>query len=433
MDRKLIVVSHDAMVYEDWEYLAKKQAFGYFVNNGSMVKTLRTIYPTVTYPCHVSMITGCFPDKTGVYNNEEETLAPVEGGTPWQWERKWNNAKTLLDAAKEAGCSTANVFWPVLGNDPAIDYNIPEYWSQNADDSLFDALARMGTSKQVIEEIVKPNYKYIAGKQRKHPWADDFVLSCACDIVEKYQPDVLFVHPAGIDGARHHTGMFGSELMRNLDHSEFWMDMLIEASKRAGTFENTDFVMISDHGQMDIQRWAHPNVLLREGGFITCDEKDNIVSQKAYAKSVGGSCHVYVTDPAAYDEIYAFLKEKRDAKMYGFSEVFTREEIAKKERLDGKFDFVLESDGFTAYGWEHYGDYFTFAADPSDYRAGKATHGYLPDKGYQPTMVVCGPSFAKGVTLDRRNSVDFAPTIAKIYGWSLPDADGKPIEELIGK
>lgn len=432
MKRKLIVVSHDAMIYEDLEYLTKRSAFAYFSENGSLVKTLRTIYPTVTYPCHSSMITGCYPDKTGVFSNEEGTLHPVAGGTPWLWERKWNKCKTLIDAAKEAGCTTANVFWPVLGNDKNIDYNIPEYWSQSKDDNLFDAFKRMGTSDKVLEEIVKPNYKFIAGRQRQHPWADDFVMSCACDIVEKYNPDVMFVHPAGIDGARHAYGMFGKELVHNLDHTEYWMEMLIEACKRAGTLDVTDFVMMSDHGQMNISRWAHPNVLLREGGFITCNDKDEIVDIKAYAKSNGASCLIYVTDKndsVIRKNLYNFLTEKMKTGLYGFSEIFTESEIREKERLGGNFDFCLETDGSTSFGWEHYGPYFT-SYDTNDYRTGKATHGYLPDKSYQPTMIVCGPSFNKGVTIDRRPSVDFAPTIAKIYGWNLP-ADGCSIDELI--
>lgn len=31
-----------------------------------MVRSVRSIYPTVTYPCHTTMMTGNYPDKHGV-------------------------------------------------------------------------------------------------------------------------------------------------------------------------------------------------------------------------------------------------------------------------------------------------------------------------------------------------------------------------------
>ena len=67
---KVIVFSCDAMVYEDIEYLIKTSPrFRDLYAKGSGVKRTRTIWPSVTYPCHTTMSTGCYPDKHGVVNN----------------------------------------------------------------------------------------------------------------------------------------------------------------------------------------------------------------------------------------------------------------------------------------------------------------------------------------------------------------------------
>ena len=66
---KIVVLSVDALVYEDLEYLKDKPNFSLLYEGGSIVKRTRTIYPTVTYPCHVSMSTGVYPNKHGVTNN----------------------------------------------------------------------------------------------------------------------------------------------------------------------------------------------------------------------------------------------------------------------------------------------------------------------------------------------------------------------------
>ncbi len=429
-NRKLIIISNDALVKEDMDYLFTKPLFKELKPKATWVKTLKTVYPSITYCCHTSMITGCYPAKTHLYNNERDEW----GNSKWVWDRKWNRAKTLIDAAKEKGLTTANVFWPVLGNDKNIDYNIPEYWSQTPDQPLTEAFKEMGTSDKVIEEIVKPNLYYIEGHQRKHPYADEFVFACARDMILKYQPDVLVVHPAGIDGLRHQKGIFNEYVTEELDYTYYWIEKIIRAVKEIGEYENTDIILTSDHGQMNIVRWCHPNILLTKAGLIELDENNRTTKVRAYIKAVGGSAQVFITDKndkEAYDIAYKTFCEARDSKLYGFSQVFTKEEAAK-HGLEGDFDIVLESDNNTAFGWEPYGDYYT-EPDLSDYRMGVGTHGYLPDKGPQPSMFMFGPDFSEGVEIERRDTIDMVATCAKIFGLDMPDVDGKVIEEAIKK
>lgn len=428
---KFVIISNDAMVYDDLEYLSHKFAFKRLMGQGSVVKTLRSIYPTVTYAVHTSMITGCYPDRTGVYNNENDELCVKS--SDWNWFRPSNKCKTLLDAAKEKGLTTANVFWPVTGSDNSIDYNIAEYWTQTKEETIFDAFRRAGSSERVIDEIIRPCSHYLIGKERRHPYADDFVFACGEAMIKKYKPDIIVMHPAGIDGLRHSTGVYSDRVNDMLDHTALWTQRIIEAVEEIGEAENTNFIITSDHGQIDVSRWAMPNVELRRRGFIRTDANDVITDYDAFIKGVGCCALVYLKDESdkkAYKAVYDSLKEMRDSGLYGFTEVFTREEIAAKEHLSGPFSFVLETDGYTSFGSEWTGS-IIHQRDITDYRGGAASHGYLPDKGAQPTLIACGPSFKKGVTVDRRPIVDLAPTIAKAMGVDLADADGKPIDEIL--
>ncbi len=426
-NRKTVIISNDALVTEDYEYLLTKPLIRELMAKGSWVKTLRTVYPSITYCCHASMITGCYPDKTGVYNNEVDGF----GENDWNWERKYIQTKTLVDAAKEAGKTVANVFWPVLGNDPNIDYNIPEYWSQTPEEPLYDALKRMGTTDRVWDEIIQPNLYFIEGHQRQHPHADEFVFACARDIILNYNPDLLLVHPGGIDGMRHSHGIFNEYVTEQLDYTYYWIEKIVRALKETGAWENTDLILTSDHGQMNMIRRANPNVLLAQKGFLTVDQAGQVTDCKAYIKAVGASAQVFLTDKS--DETRKALEElltnASHTGMYGFSRCYTAKEAAEEERLAGKFDFVLETDGHTAFGPGVTGDYFT-PYDFKDYRLGKATHGYLPDKGPQPSMLCVGPSFREGVVVERRNTVDMAATVAHLRGWNLP-CDGEVIEEIL--
>ena len=70
MQQKLIVLSADAMVSEDIETLKQMPNYKKYLEGGSRVKKVRSIYPTITYPCHTTMCTGVWPEKHGVHSVE---------------------------------------------------------------------------------------------------------------------------------------------------------------------------------------------------------------------------------------------------------------------------------------------------------------------------------------------------------------------------
>ena len=70
MKKRMLVISLDAMISEDLEYMKTLPNLGPIVNNGSIVKNSQTVYPSLTYTAHASMISGTYPDKHGVVNNE---------------------------------------------------------------------------------------------------------------------------------------------------------------------------------------------------------------------------------------------------------------------------------------------------------------------------------------------------------------------------
>ena len=107
--RKLVVLSADAMIPEDVEYLSNKPFVQKILKEGVWINSLRTVYPANTYPCHASMITGCYPDKTGVDTNY------YKGTKTWRAERDNIQVKTLIDYAKENGYKKEEVLY--VGDD----------------------------------------------------------------------------------------------------------------------------------------------------------------------------------------------------------------------------------------------------------------------------------------------------------------------------
>ncbi|MBQ6672015.1 MAG: alkaline phosphatase family protein, partial [Spirochaetales bacterium] len=161
MKQKLFVLSMDAMVEEDIEYLKTRPNFKRLMEHGCQIKKVQTIYPSITYPAHSSMITGCRPAKHGVYNN---TRFPSDRTWPdWYIDTsEIFKVEDLFAAAKRAGCTTGAVYWPIMGNNPNIDYNINEYFFYDPADAVsretrLNAFRRMGANEDTIK-VVEENY-----------------------------------------------------------------------------------------------------------------------------------------------------------------------------------------------------------------------------------------------------------------------------------
>ena len=98
-NKHLIVVSVDALVYEDLEYAKTLPNFGRLIKSGAIIERVRTIYPSLTHPVHASIISGAPAGVTKIVNNA--TLAPGKDGA-------WYNM--LDEMAKEGIYGFERVF-----------------------------------------------------------------------------------------------------------------------------------------------------------------------------------------------------------------------------------------------------------------------------------------------------------------------------------
>lgn len=429
MAKRIIVLSADALVHDDMETLEQMPNFRKYLSGGSCIKQVKSIYPTITYPCHTTMATGVYPDRHGIVGNLKSPYRYIKSPIPWTWEHEYVKVPDLFDAAKKAGLTTAAVFWPVTGNHPSIDYLIDEYWTQKKDETYTEAFHRMGTKPELFP-IIERHASVLV--ERKHPMCDNFIVSCAADIIREFKPHLMMLHPANIDGYRHGNGLFGSHIRKGLEETDRYIGELMAAAEDAGVAEETSFVLTSDHGQLDIKRVININVYLADAGLIRPREGAD-PEWDAWCQSGGMSACVYLKnreDKAVYEKVYSLLRDMCAEGIYGISRVYTAEEAEKEERFAGDFSFVLETDGYTSFG-DKYIRPVVSNINKTDYRSGAATHGYLPSKGPCPVFYANGPLFRKGVVIETGKLVDEAPTLAKALGIEMPGTDGEAVTELL--
>lgn len=431
MKKKLFVLSMDAMVREDVAYIANKPNFQKVLGKRAEVEGVCSVYPASTYPAHTTLVTGCNPGKHGVYSNFP--LSTVSDGIA-HWPLSVNSVfvEDLFAAAKRADLTTAAVFWPITANNPNIDHVINEYffYYPNEGERALETFAAQGADEVALQAVKENLHRFpreVDGKEPIEDYFDDFIMGCTCSLIRNVQPDVLLLHNCLLDTMRHKSGVFGPHIEESLDKMDEWLGDVICAMEEAGVYEQTDFVILSDHGQMDVSRTINMNVLLRQGGFIEIAPNDTIYNWQAYAQSNGISTTVHLIDPTnqkLHDRVYAYLLKLKEEGKYHITNVFTKAEVAERYGQGGPFSFMVEAEDGVNFRDAHIGE-----AIVEGNRRG--AHGHMPERGPQPIFMAQGPSFREGAVIARSNLADAAPTLAAVLGQTLPEADGRVLTELL--
>jgi hypothetical protein len=200
MKEKTIVLSMDAMVGADIAYLKTKPNFSRLFKERCEVGKVCTIYPSITYPAHMSIMTGCRPGKHGVITNLQSA---VDKGYPaWHIDSSILQVEDIFAAAKRQGMTTGSIYWPICGNNPNIDYLINEFFFYE-NEPVEEAFAAMGANEATLE-IVRENmhrfptaFEQVEERLELNNSFDDFIMGCMCSMIRKNSPTCCWSTTAG--------------------------------------------------------------------------------------------------------------------------------------------------------------------------------------------------------------------------------------------
>ena len=96
----------------------------------------------------------------------------------------------------------------------------------------------------------------------------------------------------------------------------------------------------------------------------------------------------------------------------------------------GPFEYAIESRPGTSFGGRCTGELVCDAQDPTQ-KLSVSAHGHLPDRGPQPIFFGAGADIRSGVTVERGDLIDEAPTYGSVLGVRLPWAQGRAMKELL--
>ena len=105
--RHLVVISVDALVYEDISDTGELPLFAKLLREGTLIKNVLTVYPSLTHTVHASIVTGQPAGVTGIVSNT--VFTPGTTDMPWYNDLSDIKCETIFDLAHAAGAVTPAV------------------------------------------------------------------------------------------------------------------------------------------------------------------------------------------------------------------------------------------------------------------------------------------------------------------------------------
>jgi predicted AlkP superfamily pyrophosphatase or phosphodiesterase len=427
--KKLLVFCLDALCSIDIETMKELPNMGRVIAAGSHVLHAEPIYPSLTYPCHVSILTGNYVNRHGVPHNEIVRVGDLKA--PWYNQRSDIQCDTLLDRARANGFSTCSLSWPVTGG-ANFDLNMPMIVPISYTGSEPIIFFKNNASDELLERYYPRYFHHLTGEDRS---LDAYTMALAPDILRDYhQPDVMLVKMCDLDSVRHAHGVDNAHVKDQLAVHDRQFGILLDAVEQYGDFENTHFVILGDHGQSDITKTINLNIIFKQQGLLHVNGDQTLADYDAYCHSAELSAWVRLKDPqdqAVYHKVHELLLSLKADPQYGIGYVFTKEEVEERFNLSGPFDFVVEGEQPVSFGNTFAGDDIFASHSYKQHGALVASHGGLPFRDQTTTFIASGPNVRPGVVVERCSIVDEAPTMAAMLGFDLPDVDGRIISEII--
>jgi predicted AlkP superfamily pyrophosphatase or phosphodiesterase len=421
-DSHVIMISIDGLVPD---YYLEPGRLGLKVPNlvkmklgGAYAEGVEGIFPTVTYPAHTTMITGVRPAVHGIVQNRIFE-APTEPQTKeWYWFAEALKTETLWSMAKKAGLVTANVGWPVtVGAD--IDYNVPEIADPKENPPTGKRTAQYSTPGLLA--------KALADGSGGDNSTDGRRTAISEYIINTYKPNLMLIHVIALDDVHHKSGPRTPAAFETAERMDGYVGRIIEATRKAGIFDQTTFFLVSDHGFAEVNKKFEANVVLVREKLITMGADGKPTDWKAAAWPAGGSCAIVLRDPNDKETAakVTSIFTKMAATKGPINRLLNQAELKRLGSIPTALLMMDAAQGF-AFGEELTGPEIH---DSIDYRG---THGHLPTRAeMRSALIVYGASARVGAKMALARMIDIGPTAASVLGLSFSNAEGTPISELL--
>ena len=373
----VILVSLDGFRYDYAEKYGASNLLAIAKTGASAPDGMIPSFPSVTFPNHLSIVTGLYPEHHGIIENNfydparKEKYASRDATVT---DGSWYGGVPLWVLAEQQGMRSACLFWP--GSEAEIDGMRPSHYVHF--DNTFPDERRI---EQVIDWLELP------ATERPHfitlyYWEPDHSG-------HKFGPD----SPQVADAVRHVDALMGT-LVADLKRLQLPVDLIV----------------VSDHGMETVEgNWIDLDRYADLSQFVT-------VGSLLYAPSEEAAARAYQQLHGASDKFVAYRR----------ADVPEHLHFSSNPRIGDPVTIPTGPYMIRAHASE------TPEVIQPDI---KGEHGYDPSgmKSMRAIFYAEGPQISPGVTVEPFENVDVYPLIAKILGLEIGPIDGhlEPLKSVL--
>ena len=359
-----------------WDYLDRgiTPNLDKLINKGVRAISFRPAFPSKTFPNHLSIITGMYPENHGIILNDFEN--PHTGEVYKLSDRKqvanpkWYLGEPFWVTADRSGIKTASFFWPAS----SMKEHHPDIFKKY--DGSVNYESRVDT---IASWLRKP------AEQRPHFYTLYFSLT---------------------DTYGHKFGPESNEINYAIARLDTVTGYLIKRLKQINMFDSLNIIIVSDHGMTNISPDRVINV-------------QKILKGKNVKYQSSGPVMMIAPNNSSVQDIYKTLKKNEN-----HYKVFKKSEVPDYYFFNNNpfiSDLVLVAD----LGWSLVNNHSIKDFVGPNYM--KGNHGYEKDAiDMHGIFIAEGPAFKQNFKTGTIWNIDVYPLLCKIFGIApRSNIDGK--------
>lgn len=359
----VIIISFDGF---RWDYVNRgiTPNINSLINEGVKASSFQPVFPTKTFPNHISIITGMYPEHHGIIFNEFKN--PFDGreyrirDSIEVRDSRWYRGEPFWETASRQGIITASYFWP--SSDINLEYKNPDY---------FHHYVHKRPYKDRVNGVIDwLNFPY---EKRPH------FISMYFDLT---------------DGIGHRFGPDSPEIDIAIASLDSTLGSLLKNLNNIGMSDSVNIILVSDHGMTNVSTDRVINT------------EEMLIDYNCEYSNYGPAMMIQPRKDNL-EKVYAILKNKENHyRVYKKSDIPKYYHFSESPMIS---DILVVAD----LGWSLVTNKNLKWLKPNKY---KGNHGY---DNHQMDMhgvfIAAGPQFKNNYKTGTINCLDVYPLLCEIF------------------
>jgi predicted AlkP superfamily pyrophosphatase or phosphodiesterase len=332
------------------------------------------VFPSLTFPNHLSIITGAWPQNHGITHNRmwdpvfEELYFIGEGAAPVQ-DGKWYEAEPIWVTVEKAGLVAAIYHWP--GSEAEIMGYRPSHYN------VYDGSISNETK---VEQVLA--------------WLD---------MPEAERPSFMAIYFNEANYYGHRLGVNAPAMDTVIQGLDDDIGLLLSGLEEHALLNEVNIIIVADHGMVDIS----------EDRIIFIDDYISLQDLVFYGLN---PISMLAPPEGRLDTVYQSLRGAHpNYSVYLKNELPEHLHYGDHRRIPPIVG--IPDEGWTVTTHEYY--------DNNGFGTYKATHGYDPTlSSMQAIFLAAGPSFKAGITAPKFQNIHLYSLMAAILDLNGAPNDG---------